>query len=301
MSGLERVIQTHGRTFALASRLLPRARRGDTVVLYAWYRRADDAVDRVPPEAQPEAAGRVGQEVDLVYGGAKLEDPLLLELRQVVLEHGIPRVYFDEFVAGLLTDARAEPLISHADLMRYCYRVAGTVGAVMAHVLGASEPEALRRAAHMGMAMQLTNICRDVEEDFQAGRVYLPESLTGGLPRPGRCLPSWSRPIVARAVSVLLDEAEALYRSGDRGLSALAWRTAFAIRAARLMYAEIGAQIRRRGYDVLAGRAVVPTWRKLVLLGAAFVMNLSGRSSPRRPVFELTAPQLRYPEDVLPV
>lgn len=301
MSALERVMKTHGRTFALASRLLPPERRRATFVLYAWYRRADDAVDEAPPEARPGAALRVRDEVDEVYGAAELSDPLLLALREVVRVHRVPRLYFDEFVAGLVTDSGPVALRTHGELMRYCYRVAGTVGAVMAHVLGASSPEALRHAAHLGMAMQLTNICRDVAADFLGGRVYLPEALTGGLPRAGGVVPAWARPVVARSVATLLDEAESLYRSGDRGLAALGWRTALAIRAARLMYAEIGAEIRRRGYDVSSGRVVVPAWRKLMLLGWTLVRGLSGRYATERAASALAAPQLRYPEDVLPV
>lgn len=301
MRELQEVIEVHGRTFALASRLLPAAKRGPTVVLYAWYRRADDAVDRVPLEQQPAAVARVRGEVDAVFGHSSVSDPLLMALRDVVRAHQIPRTYFDEFVEGLAWDAARAPCVSHGDLMRYCYRVAGTVGAVVAHVLGAKSQAALRSAAHMGMAMQLTNICRDVNEDYLNGRIYLPLTLTGGLPAAGRPLPVWARPIVGRSVGVLLLEAEDLYRSGDRGLGALGWRTALAIRAARLMYAEIGARILRRGCDVVSGRVVVPAWRKLTLLASAFAGSLASFFGPQVGRTPFAGAELRYPEDVLPI
>jgi len=119
----------------------------------------------------------------------------------------------------------------------------------------------LRRAAELGIAMQLTNVCRDVAEDEQRGRVYVPASLLGGAPLPTRA------PVAAaHAVAAVLGYADAFYRSGDVGLSRLPFRCAVAMRAARLIYAEIGAVVARRAFDVCAGRAVVSRRRKLVLL-----------------------------------
>jgi 15-cis-phytoene synthase len=138
-------------------------------------------------------------------------------------------------------------------------------------VMGVREDRSLRNAAHLGMAMQLTNICRDVAEDWRRGRLYVPRELLGleARPTPGGAVPPALRPGFARALPELLARAEALYRSGDEGLAALSYRSAVAIRTARLVYAEIGRRIAARDHDVTAGRAVVPLRRKLALAARA--------------------------------
>ena len=171
-------------------------------------------------------------------------------------------------------------------LLLYCYRVAGTVGLMMSHVMGVSEQRALRNACHLGIAMQLTNICRDVLEDWERGRLYVPEQLLAehGLgdlrSLLGAPLPVQARDELARAVQRLLALAEHYYRSGESGLRALPWRCAFAVRAARWIYAEIGRVLARRHFDVFAGRAVVSTPRKLLLLARSLLA--SSRELPRR-------------------
>jgi phytoene synthase len=173
------------------------------------------------------------------------------------------------------------------DLLLYCYRVAGTVGLMMCHVMGVSDPRGLRHAAHLGMAMQLTNISRDVLEDWGRGHVYLPDELLGAraadalwarLGEPQ--LPRHLDPEVRRAVQRLLDHAASLYRSGDAGMRWLSWRCALSVRTARHVYAEIGDVIGARGHDVWQGRAVVPGRRKLALVARAFWEGL--REAPAR-------------------
>jgi phytoene synthase len=152
--------------------------------------------------------------------------------------------------------------------------------------------------------MQITNICRDVAEDWALGRLYLPDDVlarhgAGGLGRElGRPLPASAVPALAATVAELLALADRYYRSGDRGLRHLPWRSAFAIRAARSIYAAIGGRLRHRGHDVTAGRAVVPTWRKLSLVGGAAMWALS--RAPARWLRRLTGgPRPRVPTTVL--
>ena len=159
-------------------------------------------------------------------------------------------------------------------LLVYAYRVAGVVGPMMCHVMGVRRPEALVRAAHLGIAMQLTNIARDVAEDWQRGRLYLPDALAchgvhGLRERLGAPLPPHATDGVARAVAELLALADHYYRSGEEGLFDLSPRCALAVDAARSIYAEIGRVLRARGCDPRAGRAVVSTRRKLWLLACA--------------------------------
>jgi len=161
--------------------------------------------------------------------------------------------------------------------------------------------------------MQLTKLCRDVLEDWELGRIYVPSQLlercgAGGLSAQlGSAFPDWAREPLARAVRALLADAEAFYASGDRGLGALPWQCALAVRAARLIYAQIGAQLERAGCDVTAGRAVVPGWKKAGLAARAAVRGaaeLPARARARRSgANQPRVPQgfVEFPGGVLPV
>lgn len=270
MSTFEQVIRSKGRTFALASRLLPPKAREATVVLYAWFRRADDDVDESPAALQVGAAMRVRAEVGELYSGAACVDPLTDAARIVIEQYAIPRVWFDEFANGMVMDAEVRRYATAEELFLYCYRVAGTVGAAMTHVLGAPSAEAVRSAVDLGIAMQLTNICRDVAEDAANGRLYLPANL---LPAeleqnndPATLTRPEARAPVAMAIAALLEHADQFYRSGELGMTYLAPRTAFAIRAAQRMYREIGIYVRQSLPQGWIRRALVPRWRKWQLV-----------------------------------
>ncbi|MCC6215650.1 MAG: phytoene/squalene synthase family protein [Polyangiaceae bacterium] len=279
-------IAVHSKSFSLASRLLPARVRDDAVVLYAWCRHADDAVDHAPPGTAPAALASLERGLARVYGGAEPDDTLEAALRGVVAARSIPRRYPAELLAGMAMDVADTRYLRFEELDLYCHRVAGVVGLMMAHVMGVADPAALRNAAHLGMAMQLTNIARDVHEDWRRGRLYLPDALlarhgaAGLAAELGGAFPEAARSPVASATRELLERAEALYRSGDDGLIALAPRSALAVRAARLIYSAIGDQVRRQRCDPLAGRAHVSGWGKLRLVARAAA--LTAAELPRR-------------------
>ena len=195
-------------------------------------------------------------------------------------ERRIPRHYPEEMLAGFEMDADLRRYESLEDLLLYCYRVAGTVGLMMCHVMGVSDSRALRPAARLGMAMQLTNICRDVLEDWERGRVYLPDEALGApaadelWAHRGQPLPRELDPALRRAVELLLDHAERLYRSGDEGLGWLSWRCALSARAARLTYSAIGSVIAGQGHDVWAGRSIVSPTGKLLQVARSLGQEL---------------------------
>jgi phytoene synthase len=270
------VIVRHSRSFALASKLLPRQARHAAVVLYAYCRRADDAIDCSEPSEQPHALNMLRAELDDIYAGRIPRDELLRASAELVQARAVPRAYLDELLNGMEMDVRGERYQSVPDLLRYCYRVAGTVGTMMCHALGVRRGQALVHAAHLGIAMQLTNIARDVLDDWELGRLYLPDELLARHGAPGLAdklgepLPPSALPAVARTVGDLLDLAEVYYRSGDAGMRELSLRCAFAVRVARLVYAEIGSVLRARGCNPIAPRAVVSGARKLWLVARAF-------------------------------
>ena len=267
-------IRHHSKSFALASRLLPARERDQTAVVYTWCRRADDAVDAADARATDDTLARLARELDDAYAGTA-RDPILAAFGDVARARSIPQRYPAELLAGMAMDVRGSRYCTIDDTLLYAWRVAGVVGLMMAHVFGVSDDAALVPAAHLGIAMQLTNICRDVAEDWDRRRLYLPDDLlarhgASGLAADlGRPLPSSARAPLAGALAELLGIADHYYRSGDRGIRALPWRAAIAVRAARRIYAAIGARLARTGHDVFAGRAVVPTARKLAHVVAA--------------------------------
>ncbi len=304
-----RTLAHHSKSFALAGRLLPEQQRRDAAVLYTYCRLVDDSIDLVAAEAQAGALANLERALDSVYRGEAQQDIRLQAFQELVQRRRLPREYPQQLLAGMGMDSSGTEYRSLNELLLYCYRAAGVVGLMMAHVLGLRDARALRNAAHLGMAMQLTNICRDVAEDWQRGRLYLPLGMlqeSGPAALSGPCtgsLPRAARESVAIVTRRLLNEADRFYRSGDAGLLALPWRAAFSIRAARLIYSAIGRRILRADYEPYAMRAVVPRSQKLHLLLWAAV--LAALELPRR-LRRVQNPAaldsvLRFPDDILPV
>lgn len=296
-------IARHSRSFALASALLGRRLRDQTSVLYTWCRRADDAVDVAANRSDAvRALAVLRHELDDVYAGAARE-PVLSVFAEVVRTRAIPRAYPEALLDGMAMDVADTRYETLDELLTYCWRVAGVVGLMMSHVFGVSDERALLRAAHLGIAMQLTNICRDVAEDWSRGRIYLPDELlvergvNGLRAELGTPLPRSAIPAIGDVVRELLILADRYYRSGDRGIPALPWRAALAVRAARSVYAAIGGRIARAKFDVTAGRAVVPGAQKVALVAAA--IGRIALSAPNRAARVLAGRRANVPAQTL--
>lgn len=281
LSNSEFAIAKHSKSFSLASRLLPRGNAEEAAIVYAWCRRADDAIDLSEGRAQQDALVRLRAELADIYAGGLSQDPVLAAFATVLAARGIPAQYPADLLAGMEMDVAGQEYASLDELLTYCYRVASTVGLMMCHVMGVSQAVALRHAAHLGLAMQLTNICRDVMEDWQRGRLYLPQDLlrrhgvsslkaSQGLPFPAPAMDG-----CRAAIAELLGVAERYYASSDAGLPYLSLRCAVSVNAARRVYSAIGREIARHGHDVSAPRAVVPTYKKLLACAAAAASTLT--------------------------
>ncbi len=304
-------IAQHSKSFSLAARLLPVRARDTARVVYAWCRRADDAIDLCPRDGLDAAAQALFDELDVVYSGKSHPDPIVQAFAEVVREINIPKEYPLELLRGMRMDADDTRYDSWDDLLLYCHRVAGTVGLMMCHVLGVRDARALRNAAHLGIGMQLTNIARDVAEDWQRGRLYVPNQLLARTGAPGLArelggqMPASAGPALAEAVRHLVAEAEHYYRSADEGLEALDSRCAWAVGTARAVYADIGRELARRAYSVEAGRVHVGTARKLFLSALAGLRALVNRPllslSPAAVRPALLDTPLRFPDDIVPL
>jgi phytoene synthase len=189
-------------------------------------------------------------------------------------------------------DVRSTRYATLDELLLYCYRVAGTVGLMMSHIMGLRDERALRHAADLGIALQLTNIARDITEDAALGRVYLPlQWLREANIEPSDLAANEYRDRLALLVWRLLLEAEPYYRSGDEGLWNLSFRSACAVAAARHVYAEIGHLLLKRGARAWDQRSYVTGGRKLHVILRAMLRLL--RSVPARMAEPWTPAPLR--------
>lgn len=266
------VLRQNSKTFHAASLMLPRRVRNPASVLYGFCRLADDAVD--VDGGRLEATARLRERVLRAYAGTPLPVPADRALAEVARRHGIPRQLFEALIDGLEWDARGRRYETLEELQDYAARVAGTVGAMMAALMQARSPQALARACELGVAMQLSNIARDVGEDARMGRLYLPLQW---LREAGIDPDAWlARPVfdsrLAGVVQRLLDEADALYARVGAGVAVLPLGCRPGINAARMLYAEIGREVERAGLDSVSRRAVVPGRRKLRLLARALML-----------------------------
>lgn len=259
------------RTFFAASLVLPRAVSDPAIALYAFCRLADDAVDL--GGGRFEAVERLRERLARAYAGQPVALPADRALADVVTRFAIPRALPEALLDGLAWDAEGRRYETLEDLLHYAVRVAGAVGAMMSLLMRRRDPAVVARACDLGIAMQLTNIARDVGEDARAGRLYLPMRW---LREAGIDPEVWLRDArhdvrIGAVVHRLLAVADLFYDRSIPGIAALPASCRAGIHAARLIYAEIGREVERRGLDSVSQRAVVPASRKLRLLSDAFV------------------------------
>jgi phytoene synthase len=264
------MMQGGSKTFFAASRLLPLRVRCAAIALYAFCRVADDLVDQ---GGDVDAHLRqLHQRLDLIYAGTPGDCVEDQALALVVQQYQLPRVLPDALLEGFAWDASGRRYDTLEDLQAYGARVAGTVGAMMCWIMGPQSGLTLARACELGVAMQLTNIARDVGEDARNGRLYLPLQW---LQEAGIDAQAWlhhpqATPAMKSLVARLLDAADGLYRQAQCGIAELPPDCRAAILSASTIYAEIGHQLRREGLDSVQHRTVVSTTRKLVLLARAW-------------------------------
>jgi phytoene synthase len=276
------VTRCHAKSFHFASHALSPERRAAAVALYAFCRRLDDLVDGPALGCRPaDLAERLACARALVrslHGGpalgsvpAPFDADECAALHDSVRRWGIPEAPFQELITGVGMDLTVRRYPTFAELDVYCYRVAGTVGLLIAPVLGCRDPAALGAAADLGRAMQLTNILRDVREDMERDRVYLPQAelAAAGLTEDdlvaGRADGRF-RDFMRRQIA----RARRYYASGLAGVPALAdARCRLTVRLMAAVYGDILRVIEAQHYDVFRRRPVVPTRRKLVLAATA--------------------------------
>lgn len=286
----EATLARQGRSFHWARRLLGATHADRATRLYAFCRRLDDLVDEA---ASPEEARVALAAADRAIADGRSDDPVLCDGLALMRECGIEPGIVRELIAGMASDAETVRVADEAELLRYCYRAAGTVGLMMCRVLDAPEPAAAAHAVDLGIAMQLTNLCRDVAADARMGRRYLPASLVGDITPDALIEPSLAlQPALRAAVARLLALAEVYYASGEAGLPFLPVRARAGILVAGRVYRAIGHRLAAREHAYWEGRAFVPDWRKATItLTALTTQPLRGAFWSRPPAHSVSLHQ----------
>jgi phytoene synthase len=287
----EQSIARGSRSFALASRLFDRATREKVWLLYAWCRRCDDLADN------QDHGGELGEQegaerrltairllTERAFDGLPTADPAFDAFGLVARECGLTREMAEDVIMGFELDALGWRPRSEADLARYCYHVAGAVGVMMAVVMGVDREDSwmLDRACDLGLAFQLANIARDLDEDDAADRCYLPvEWMVEEDIEPGQMMKPHHRQELADIVARLIRRMERHAAMARLGAARLPFRSRWAVLAAARIYGAIGREVLRLGKDAWNHRVVIGRREKLRHVAAAFAEAV--RNTPEAP------------------
>lgn len=289
------LIRTGSLSFHAASKLLPAAVRDPALALYAFCRVADDEVDEGAHKAR--AVLTLQARLDGAYSGRPRNAPEDRAFAAIVEAFDMPRALPDALLEGLAWDAEGRRYDDLSGVIQYSARVASAVGAMMCVLMRVRDPDALARACDLGVAMQLTNIARDVGEDAREGRLYLPlDWLAAAGKTPEEFLRNPQPDAATRTmVRKLLAEARRLYLRSEAGIAALPPAARSGIFAARYVYAGIGTQLRRQGHDSITRRAHTNAWQKAGWMAQAGARAAATLVTPRSPIIYAPAlPEVQF-------
>ncbi|SCF00618.1 phytoene synthase [Micromonospora haikouensis] len=270
----------HGRTYYLATRLLPAWKRRHVHALYGFTRYADEIVDRTEDLPPAERATRLDDwsaRFLAGLGGAQVDDPLLPAVLHTIAVFDLDRADFASFLRSMAMDLTVTAYPTYDDLLDYMEGSAAVIGTMMLPILGSSDPAAAREPARqLGLAFQLTNFIRDVAEDLARGRTYLPDEdlakfdvtrddLFAAAAR-GRATPR-IRDLIEYEVS----RAQTHYEAAAPGVTLLAPASQACMRTAYALYGGILDEVAAQGYDVFTRRALVPRRRRMAVAGRALL------------------------------
>ncbi len=266
-----RMLTAHySKSFYISARMLPRERRWATYALYGFCRYADNLIDnprsRTPAELTDEI-DFLSKELKRAYRSGESEHPILRPFIVVALKYGIPIEYPLELLKGVKMDIQVTRYQTFDDLYLFCYRVAGVVGLMMPYVLGYKSPEAFPYAEKLGIAMQLTNILRDVKEDINMGRMYLPrEEILRFNVSEDDILNGNMTPNLRRLMKFQVQRAHQYYQEANAGIPLLERKSQFAIYSSSKIYRTILRKIEAQDYNPFLGRVFVPLLNKVSIL-----------------------------------
>ncbi|MEM9226602.1 MAG: phytoene/squalene synthase family protein [Verrucomicrobiota bacterium] len=254
----------HATSFYFSSFPLSKEKKSAAYAVYAFCRWVDDVIDEAPDPSKVDPAMVSGELDKLLAGESAL--PFAPAFRAVTEQYGIPKNFYDDLIEGCCMDLRPVLIQTYEQLEVYCYYVASVVGLIMSKLFGLKDLEGVERAVEMGVAMQLTNVLRDVREDFENGRIYLPKEEMVEFNTGPECIaarrvndPQWTA-----FMKFQVQRAKDTYAAAEAGLKLLAGDgSRLCARMMSRVYGGILDEIIRHDYDVLTERRYVPTARKV--------------------------------------
>jgi phytoene synthase len=259
----QKIARTRARNFYYSFLLLSREQRDAMYAIYAFMRYCDDISEG--EGASREAIERWRSDLTCALDGTFGENLLWPAFHDTVQRYHIPREYFYQMIEGVGSDLEPKQLQTFDELYRYCYQVASVVGLTIIHIFGFESPDALKLAEKCGIAFQLTNILRDVREDRENGRIYLPEE---DIRKFGANLATHDERFV-RLMSFEAQRARGYYDESRPLIALVHPRSRASLWALIEIYRRLLTRIERSNFDVLEKRIRVPTWEKLSILASA--------------------------------
>lgn len=260
----------YSKSFYLSSQILPKIKKWDTFALYSFCRYADNIIDNPRGRADAELFEEVAafsRELHIAYRRGESEHPILKPFIEVAIRRGVPIEYPLDLLDGVKMDLLKNRYETFADLYEFAYRVAGVVGLMMTHVIGYSDKQALVYAEKLGIAMQLTNILRDVQEDKDMNRIYLPlqEMREFGVSEDDILNERFTHNMY-KLIKFNVERAHRYFEEAKPGIALLDRDSRFAITSAARIYRGILKQIEHNGYNPFVGRAFVSQRKKFSIL-----------------------------------
>ncbi|MCK6621701.1 MAG: phytoene/squalene synthase family protein [Calditrichaceae bacterium] len=260
----------HSKSFYISARMLPRERRWATYALYGFCRYADNLIDNPRQRSAAELlaeADFIANELRIAYRTGESEHPVIHPFIVAAKRYGIPIEYPLDLLKGVKMDIQRTRYRTFEDLYVFCYRVAGVVGLMMTHVLGYKDRAAFQYAEKLGVAMQLTNILRDVKEDKNMGRIYLPrEELRRFGVAEQDIIHERMTDNLRELMQFQVERAHHYYEEANQGIPMLYRKSQFAIYSASKIYRGILRKIEARDYNPFLGRVFVSQMKKIGIL-----------------------------------
>jgi 15-cis-phytoene synthase len=296
----ERLMRTGSHSFFAASRILPKRFRIAATAIYAFCRVADDAVDEMPHGASIDIVmAYLHERVEAIYRKEPFCIDADIAFSAIVHEYKIPKEIPLALLEGFQWDASERFYDTIDEVYDYSARVAGTVGAMMTLVMGGRSAKTVARACELGVAMQLTNIARDVGEDARRGRIYLPLQWlrqAGIDPQQFLESPRYT-PALGKVINRLLKAADQLYVRAETGIASLPRDCRASIMAARLIYSDIGRMVRKNNCDSVTHRGVTGRARKWWLIARALG---AGALAPPKDFLLKPLPEIQFLVSAVP-
>lgn len=264
----EKITGYFAKTFYLASLLLPPDKKRASHVVYAICRICDEAVDSQNAIPTLDDLNKIRSNIEAAYSESRLTEPLLLAFRKTITDYEIPKEYFYELLDGMHMDLTKSRYADFEELYSYCYKVAGVVGLIMLKIFNCEDKKAEKSAIELGIGMQLTNILRDINEDFQRGRIYIP---TSEMKRFSISEETLTRKEVNDKFRIMMQDLVGItkqyYQKAEIGVGLIPCkRCRIVITSMLSMYSEILNEIEKNNYDIFSKRAHLGKLRKIGMI-----------------------------------